>query len=266
MKNLAILMVVITMASLADAEMILKIVDNGDGTVGIWSSGYNLDDNMYFALTTASPPYPHGGYVTPTAPAGTFIVDDPVNNMALPLPPGENGVGGYIGDIMRIPKPAGIYINGIQTAFCSGTTIKLYNFNMFEPWPIDSITFLDAPCCIGSSAPEYADWVEWGKPDCWCYARQCRGDINGKKTLVYWVQLLDLQLLTAAYNKPDAQLALIPGGICSDVNHKKTLPYRVQLLDLQELAKYYNKVETLVPKCDQEPITTGPYNYFVEPP
>jgi hypothetical protein len=77
---------------------------------------------------------------------------------------------------------------------------------------------------------------------------------------------LDLQLLALAYNKDDAQLKLVPGGICSDVTHKKNGPYRVQLLDLQELAKYYNKQpDALVPICDQAPLTTGPYNYWREP-
>jgi parallel beta-helix repeat protein len=95
----------------------------------------------------------------------------------------------------------------------------------------------EADCLIGgvAHANEHADWVAWGKPDCWCYARECRGDINGLKTGPYWVQLLDLQLLNTAYNKTDSQLAAIPGGICADVNHKKNLGFRVQLLDLQEL-------------------------------
>jgi hypothetical protein len=126
----------------------------------------------------------------------------------------------------------------------------------------------EVECLIGgvAHANEHADWVAWSRPDCWCYARQCRGDINGKKTLVYWVQLLDLQLLSTAYYKTDAELALVPGGICSDVNHKKTLVYRVQLLDLQELTNYYNKPEEQVPVCDQEPITTGPYNFWTQPP
>jgi hypothetical protein len=126
-------------------------------------------------------------------------------------------------------------------------------------------------CLIGGYADgtvpgsEKAAWIAWGKPKCWCYGRQCRGDINGLKTGPNWVQLLDLQLLAAAYNKTDTQLAAIPNGICADVNHKKTGPNRVQLLDLQELAKYYNKAETLVPKCDVAPLTTGPYNYITTP-
>jgi hypothetical protein len=129
------------------------------------------------------------------------------------------------------------------------------------------VLFTEPECLIGgiAHAKEYADWVAWGKPLCWCYARQCRGDINGKKTGPYIVQLLDLQLLAQAYLKSDADLAKIAGGICSDINHKKTGPYRVQLLDLQELNKYYLKPDAKVPMCDQAPLTTGPYNYWTKP-
>jgi hypothetical protein len=109
---------------------------------------------------------------------------------------------------------------------------------------------------------EKADWDAWGKPDCWCYRKQCRGDINGQKTGPFDVQLLDLQDLAAAYLKFDAVLATIPNGICADVDHRKVGPYRVQLLDLQQLATYYIKFPAMVPQCDAAPLTTGPYNHF----
>jgi hypothetical protein len=119
-------------------------------------------------------------------------------------------------------------------------------------------------CLIGGNAHagEKADWDAWGKPDCWCYRKQCRGDINGQKTGPFDVQLLDLQDLAAAYLKFDAVLATIPNGICADVDHRKVGPYRVQLLDLQQLATYYIKFPAMVPQCDAAPLTTGPYNHF----
>jgi hypothetical protein len=266
MKNLAILMVVITMASLADAEMTLKIVDNGDGTCGIWSSGFNSGNDMFFALTTEYPPYPSGGYVTDIAPPGTIISPSPIE-AGIPLASGEDGVWGYIGDPMGNPAPGGKYIDGIQVTV--GATVKLYK--IAEDWNsvtlLDTHTLRDSDCLIGgiAHANEYANWVAWGKPDCWCYARQCRGDINGRKTGPYWVQLLDLQLFAQGYLKSDVNLDKIPGGICGDINHTKTGPYRINLSDLFELAQYYLKPEAQVPMCDQAPLKTGPYNYFVEP-
>jgi len=112
--------------------------------------------------------------------------------------------------------------------------------------------------CINSGAAEHADWVAWGKPDCWCYARQCRGDINGKLTLGKWVQALDLTAFRAAFGLADVDLAAVPNGICADLNHKATLGKRVQALDLTIFRTYFG-VDP-IPTCDQAPIITGPYN------
>jgi hypothetical protein len=196
--------------------------------------------------------------VTACAPTATEIFDDV-------LPP--YGVYGYFGDSMGVPKPACVSINGITAPI--GATVKLYEIN--ADWTVgrlwDSCIVSSTPNdCLKSTAPEYPDWFFLNKPACWCYARQCRGNTNGKKAGPYWVHLLQLQLLSRAYNKPDVQLAAIPEGICSDINHKKTGPYRVQLLDLQEFAKYYLKPEAQVPMCDQAPLTTGPYNFWTHPP
>ena len=104
--------------------------------------------------------------------------------------------------------------------------------------------------CILSDCSDYADWVAWGKPVCWCYPRQCRGDSDGLKVGPYWVQMLDLNALVAAFNKTDSVLETIPNGICSDFDHMKVGPYRVQMLDLNIFTVYFNKIETLVPICD----------------
>jgi len=102
--------------------------------------------------------------------------------------------------------------------------------------------------CLSRTAPEYSDWSAWGKPDCWCYSRQCRGDINGLKHGPFWVQVLDLDLFKAAFNKTDIQLPT--GGICADLDHKKYGPFRVQILDLDIFKIYFNK---------------RPYNYWTKP-
>jgi hypothetical protein len=126
-----------------------------------------------------------------------------------------------------------------------------------------SFLLFTEPECLDRTAPEYSDWSAWGKPDCWCYSRQCRGDINGLKHGPFWVQVLDLNLFKAAFNKTDVQLP--PGGICADLNHVKHGPFRVQVLDLDIFKIYFNKIETLVPECNQLPIYTGPYNYWTKP-
>lgn len=115
-----------------------------------------------------------------------------------------------------------------------------------------------APECVKTSAPFYNDWVAQGKPNCWCYSRNCRGDINGVKTLAgVWVSSTDLNLFKAAYN----QAVLPAGGICADNNRAKTLAgVWVSSTDLNNFKLYYGKAEVDVPVCDQTN-----YNFWVTP-
>jgi len=126
-------------------------------------------------------------------------------------------------------------------------------------------TTAGADCLIGGNAgtKEKSDWVAWGKPNCWCYCRQCRGDADGKKTLANWVAVSDLNLLLSAYGKNDAALALVPNGICADFDHKKTLANRVAVSDLNILLTYYGKGTPV--NCATAPIITGPYNFWCDP-
>jgi hypothetical protein len=125
-------------------------------------------------------------------------------------------------------------------------------------------TAAPAECLIGGNAgpAEYTDWVAWGKPDCWCYQRQCRGDATGTKNMMKWVQALDLNIFRAAFLQSDAALAGVTNGICADFNHKKNMMKRVQALDLTIFRTYFLQPDAAVPLCDQAPIITGPYNFW----
>lgn len=115
--------------------------------------------------------------------------------------------------------------------------------------------------CMKASAPEYPAWESWGKPLCWCYARQCRGDIDGIISGPFWVAVPDLNKLRPAFNKMDAQLAAIDGGICADLDHVKSGPFRVAVPDLNIFRQYFNKMAPLVPECDPTN-----YNFWETPP
>ena len=122
------------------------------------------------------------------------------------------------------------------------------------------------PCeCMASTNPDFAEWTLVGKPDCWCYERQCRGDADGNQIGPFWVQSLDLGILISAYNK----IVLPPGGICADFDHQQIGPFRVQSLDLAILITYYNKLEVLVPPCsgpgsggDPNPLPNSEFNWW----
>jgi hypothetical protein len=110
--------------------------------------------------------------------------------------------------------------------------------------------------CLNPAAPGYAAWLALGSPDCWCYRKQCRGDIDGLSPGPFAVELLDLAAFKAAFN----QFVLPPGGECADLDHLAPGPFRVELLDLAIFKTYFNQF--VVPDCDQAPVITGPYNYW----
>lgn len=108
---------------------------------------------------------------------------------------------------------------------------------------------LAAPECYKTTGPDYAVWVQFGKPACWCYQRQCRGDFDGLKVGVQWVQANDLNALVAAYAKNLTWLTQNPQYICADFDHAKVGVQRVQANDLNTLVLYYAKNATVVQVC-----------------
>jgi hypothetical protein len=123
--------------------------------------------------------------------------------------------------------------------------------------------------CMAGTNPAKTAWDAWGQPDCWCYQRNCRGDINGIKTGPFWVQSLDKTAFRAAFNKNDIALAGIANGICADLNRAKTGPFRVQALDKGIFRTYFNQSETIVKVCsgpgsgnDEDPLPNTEYNFW----
>jgi hypothetical protein len=106
-----------------------------------------------------------------------------------------------------------------------------------------------SPGWIWPPRQEYVDWVEWNKPECWCYPRQCHGDADGIKSGPFWVAIPDLNILRSAINKMDTVLATIPNSICADFDHTKMGPFRVNIADLNIFRLYFNKPESQVPDC-----------------
>ncbi len=118
------------------------------------------------------------------------------------------------------------------------------------------------PECVAATAPFYADWVAWGKPDCWCYQKNCRGDADGINSGPFRVANPDLVIFLSAFNKMDA--AIPAGGICADFDHKKSGPFRVANPDLTTLLTYFNKMDATVPVCpmDWDGNGVNDYNFW----
>ncbi len=115
--------------------------------------------------------------------------------------------------------------------------------------------------CMATTNPDYANWVYWGKPDCWCYARQCRGDTDGKKLGPFWVGGNDLTFLRYCIGKLEPPLPI--GGECADFDHQKLGPFWVSGNDLTILRQYIGKLEAQVPPCANPPDEL--FNFWLTP-
>ena len=129
---------------------------------------------------------------------------------------------------------------------------KVVSKNDCNPTGVSSAVWNFNTDCVKSTAAFYTVWVgggsmPWSKPSCWCYQRNCRGDINGTMQFSYWVYTLDLTALKDAYGLQDS---LMTGSrICADLNRSAQFSYRVYTLDLGILKTYYAMQESLTPVC-----------------
>lgn len=131
-----------------------------------------------------------------------------------------------------------------------------------------TITVVPPPTCVKESATFYNEWLGasgtllptklWDKPDCWCYERNCRGDCDGIKVGMFWVQTADLTIFASAFAKPDGQLDQTK--ICADLDRTKVGMFRVQTADLTIFATYFAKPALQVPACPADD-----YNFWIVP-
>jgi parallel beta-helix repeat protein len=110
---------------------------------------------------------------------------------------------------------------------------------------------------ISVEHPDYDQWVDVGKPLCWCYRRQCHGDTDCKSQgkQKYWVSTDDLDILIAAWSKPFAEIEgqTLYGLdlVCADFDHKAQgkRKYRVSTNDLDILIANWSKADKPDPNC-----------------
>jgi hypothetical protein len=124
-------------------------------------------------------------------------------------------------------------------------------------------------CFVGGTAGtgEYAKWVEYGKPDCWCCRKQCRGDADCKNTTLKPLMSPDLTIYKASFNlsKAIVKTTVTSGmpGVCADFDHKDTTLKPVMSPDLTIFKNYFNDTNASVPQCDAAPVITGPVNFWM---
>jgi len=106
-------------------------------------------------------------------------------------------------------------------------------------------------CCFPKDFSTFNDWVDLGKPDCWCsgYKYQCDGDADGKDSggvNKYRVFTGDLNLIIKCWKKKPGE----PDCACADIDHKDSggiNKYRVFVKDLNILVANWKKKDTDLP-------------------
>lgn len=118
----------------------------------------------------------------------------------------------------------------------------------------DLALVIQGECYAGR--PDYSQWIDAGKNECWCYPRQCHGDADGYKNLLgktgyYYVGAADLNILQSAWqvkNSPKGPGVSGNQG-CADFTRTKHGDYkngyyRVGASDLNLLVYYWQVKES----------------------
>jgi hypothetical protein len=108
--------------------------------------------------------------------------------------------------------------------------------------------------CLKSTDTMYNVWKLVGKPNCFCYKRQCKGDGNGSMTLSKPVLASDMVNFQAGFNLKYTQMInkFDINGIhllCADYNHSMTLSKPVLASDMTIFQANFNLKYTSIPQC-----------------
>lgn len=170
------------------------------------------------------------------------------------------------GDGNLTPDPCGLLCKVTVSADCNltiSTNITRGGVVMEDtatPSVGPSTCALDVNDCYGPGDPNYGDWVTLGRPECWCYPKQCHGDATGYGygRNLYHASTPDLTVLKDAWNKdaPNTvgHISVVDVNkptewACADFDRMEygRNKYRVSTPDLTILKAYWNDVPVAPP-------------------
>jgi hypothetical protein len=123
-----------------------------------------------------------------------------------PVGPGSPNAPAPSGDLIAVQVDNACTLSisaNVSRAGSSGVVMEspdeLVTVNMPAPLALSDCGY--EPECLSTNDPSYDAWKNtWGMPDCWCYKKQCRGDINGSSFFGKLVLLADLTTFKLAFN------------------------------------------------------------------
>lgn len=279
-KTLLVIAALFTTAQVFAATATLEVNDIGDGWASIRYSAIDANVSAFGLRVTADSgaiftdinDYNVGECTASVQGYGIFPgtidinEDGTVDDNGLPYAPntapGANDTG--LNTNALVLEMGALYVEGNEPD-ASGTLIKVKvdgdcnvcvegesirgNVVLTDGTSVDpcaSCVSVSVACYTG---PDYDEWVTVGKPDSWCYPRQCHGDADGEAEQVgkttYWVSHDDLIILIEGYTKEYGGNPDVDTWIAADFDHAaeavgKT-SYRVSHNDLLVLVEYYTQ-------------------------
>jgi hypothetical protein len=190
---------------------------------------YPADDNDYWVypgsidIDTNDPPSvsDQGSPAVGSLPASSIIIE----MGSLHYPPEVTS--------LNAPPSSGVLLSIHVSGDCNVTVAEdatrggVVNYDAESLTPIlNNLT----PCsvtglgdCFPASDPNYSEWVTVGKPDSWCYPRQCNGDADNAMGKIgkqwYWVANEDLALLVTGYASAYGGDPDVDTWIAADFDH-----------------------------------------------
>jgi hypothetical protein len=264
MRRVVLVLCVVVLSPAAHG-IVLQISVNGDpdpvdSEIYLQPSG--VDQDVYwFLVVGAEYGTITGGVAWPPWPC--------IECNPRPCEPGicENGIWGAISCLPGEICGPGIYVDEIiyHAEGLGDAVIELWTTPDFAQATLQDTVVIHQyePECLKASAPEYGDWVAWGRPDCWCYARQCHGDADGCQSGPFSVGLPDLQGFKECFNRVD----IPPECICYDFDHTASGPFRVGISDLNILKTWFNWSYVWCCDIDHDCVLTpeDKYNFWIVP-
>ena len=104
--------------------------------------------------------------------------------------------------------------------------------------------------CMMATHPDRTNWDLFQQPDCWCYAKQCKGDADGLAEGPFWVSLNDLNILRTWLDYFDPLDPNPLGGACANFDRLAEGPFWVSLNDLNILRTWLDYFDPAVPMTD----------------
>jgi len=259
------------------------------------SGGQITDPNKPVALSTD--PGALGGIGTSGITIEMGALYYPTGDNSPNAPPGikTGGLWNCSGDLLRfkVDKNCGVTIT--ENTVRGGVVLTNPSLNPVVNSPGVGATpkfqvVIGPGECLPNTVPYYSQWVLMGKPNCWCYARQCYGDADGKKeggtkTGYFYVHFTDLNVLLAGWNVKEPATPPTPSGpgivtvtapngipaVCADFKHDqeggtKTGYFRVHFSDLNTLIANWNIKEPATPPTPSGPGIPGDCGGSLVPP